>query len=72
MLTALGSDQTNRSRQQRMHDCREAVKIANGRVAEFNGSHYPVINHSDTLDSITWAQYEHWNQQLETMKSVQM
>lgn len=36
-----------------MHDCREAVKIADRRVSQFNGSQYPVVNHSDTLDGIT-------------------
>ena len=62
--------ETNRFRHQRMHDCREAVKIADCGVSEFNGSLDPVVNHSDTLDGITRAQYQHRHQQLETIESV--
>jgi len=36
-----------------MHDSREAVEIADGRVPQFNGDLNPVIYHSDSLDGIT-------------------
>ena len=53
-----------------MHDCGEAIKIADSRVSQFDGSQYPVVNHADTLDGITGAQNKHGHEQLQTVKPV--
>jgi len=55
-----------------VHDCREAIEIADGGVSKFDGRLDPVVDHPDSLDGITGAQYEYRHEQLETVKPEHM